>query len=80
MRVNFGLAGRRNPWLNASAMKQPIKVVPPIRLKDIDPAGDLNGGPETKRYLAQVVLKRALVRIKNDIARDIERDMAQDTA
>ena len=57
-----------------------IELAATAALKDIDPAGDLNGGPETKRYLAQVVLKRALVRIKNDIARDIERDMAQDTA
>ena len=30
---------------------------------DIDPPGDLNGGPEMKRHLAQVVLKRALRQI-----------------
>ena len=28
--------------------------------RDLDPAGDLNGGPETKRHLASVVLRRAL--------------------
>lgn len=37
-------------------------------LGDIDPSGDLNGGPATKRHLAQVVLERALKRIMTDAA------------
>ena len=36
---------------------------------DLDPPGDLNGGPEMKRHLAQVVLKRALLQILNNLMR-----------
>ena len=34
--------------------------------KELDPPSDLNGGPEMKRHLGQVVLKRALTQIMTD--------------
>ena len=37
--------------------------------RDLDPAGDLNGGPETKRHLAGVVLRRALTQLASDTVR-----------
>ena len=39
-------------------------------LRDLNPAGDLHGGPETKRHLAHVVLRRALVRIARETLRE----------
>jgi len=37
-RVNFRLARCGPSWLDAWAMKQPVKITPPIHLKDFDPA------------------------------------------
>lgn len=40
-----------------------IEAATKLALQDLDPAGDLNGGPAMKRHLAQVVLARALKQI-----------------
>ncbi len=37
--------------------------------RDLDPPGDLNGAPSTKRHLAQVVLRRALAKLMSEQAR-----------
>lgn len=43
-----------------------ITQVAIVASKNLDPPADLNGGPEMKRHLAQVVLKRALTQIMTD--------------
>lgn len=44
--------------------------------QEIDPAGDLNGGPEMKTHLAQVVLSRALRQIMTQAKAKAERTAA----
>ena len=46
-----------------------IDDVAAAALNDLDPAGDLNGGPAMKRHLAQVVLRRALTGLLNTTPR-----------
>ena len=36
--INFGVAVRNRVWLDVPVMKQTLKVIPPIRLGDFDPA------------------------------------------
>ena len=49
--------------LNHQFNEDSIDAAAAAALADLDPPGDLNGAPATKRHLAQVVLRRALTQI-----------------